>query len=512
MFFGAAISACGGGEFDDAKEKEEVQLEMIHDESSMEVHDSRPKRRPRRRRVEEVRIEKDEVGGLRSEVETLQSEVDTLRGQLLLMRSSSSPKKKKKKTPQQQKLAWKEEVEDDDLDVEGYLLNAVVTGIDEPSFYLLCSTRTQETQLRPQEGTFWIILAVGTLLTFITILLPLAMLANFYERIEFFDFRVPPVTPAARADSHKALLKFTSAFLLFFLLYTSLSVLDELLIFRFFLLLPKQDASSSSFQGHLVLDPKSLINDGLNFAKNLIIATTDPLKRPVLLMGIASKSVSLVTVFQLTFIIFRTEFTPVAMILNSVALQFLLDADKTLVAAMRASPSLKAFYAKAVTSLREEAEKAVDLPRFVSMICEPRTLTSAELVRQSVPVEYAQNLAARFPLALSWVARDGAAAPAKQEEEAEEEENGLTEHERFTLIIQKRRCARSELFHRYFNRFIYVYGGTIVFLQIFGSVVCGSTSICDFINSGGGSSGGNSHPTPMPTFPILTLPPALANL
>lgn len=137
------------------------------------------------------------------------------------------------------------------------LLEVVVNSIEEPSLYLLASTpgtfnlrkmlMEKDTgdnenatgtcchcsggrRLRAVSTHAAVMAALLSLLTFITIILPIAMLANLYKRnIDWSDFTVDGVseTSKLKRQRHKAYLKILSAALLFYLLYTSLNVLQD---------------------------------------------------------------------------------------------------------------------------------------------------------------------------------------------------------------------------------------------------------------------------------------------
>lgn len=438
-------------------------------------------------------------------------------------------------------LEWRRDyrewlVEGDDggvsLDVlERDWMNVVVDSVEEPSLYLLAATpgilstdheditgRIKKRGCFPRCCTYFglcrtdttLIAALVCLLTFLTIFLPLAMLANLYKRnLDWSDFTVGGVSEGNdfKRKRHRAYLKVLSAALLFYLLYTSLGVLEEVKVFRFFLLgaLPAQVAKAHE-RASMAAAAMTPMEEGVELAHNEkrkgqqargcgralkrrmqsqkdlwrdLIFLGDNLKRPLLILGMISKVTSLIAMFQLTYLTFRTGFTSTDMIFNSLALQFILDTDRGLTSALRSTLSMRRYVARAVTQLRAEAELIVETPGLVRRIATPATYSFAELVRRSLTSKYARELATKYPRFLSWLAFEESVGKSSDSLIGDAVEDPL----QWQRDMEFRRCCRSEVGHRLLAKFIFVYGTTICILQIAGNLVCSQTVLCNSLSN-----------------------------
>lgn len=482
---------------------------------------------------------------------------DDLHNRLLQIEAQLKEVKKAQlpETSDGQSLKWKDDLIDllgdsDDSstsieDLEAEFKSSIVSGIDEPSLFVLASTKgtlDQNASNHWQSGKCYTpnsvtvaVFAISVTLTFLTIILPLCLLLNFYKNTPIFDFNYPiDIGRESKKTLHTVYLSFTSAFLLFYLLYTSLSVLDEIRVMRFFLIGVEHEASEHKLEESIhqavelrhqtrnakiddhndvqtgtTIDEEAGIGKceekknqaGLFHAKgkqafkaplelgkgivhlgqNMVFKQTT-LSREILIVGVISKVFSLLAVFQCTFFVFRREPNGVGMILNSVALQFLFDADRTLVNALRSTPSLARWYARAVKKLRDEAENIVSKPRFLSVMVTPFSYSLPELVRQSLNNRIAEYVAGKFPYMMSWlvlVNGDRSAEPGFLS-------GVMAPEQREQLILLHRRCCRSEFLHRSIARFVYIYGGTLIALQVVGTSVCSYKNICGKINEAQG--------------------------
>lgn len=454
-----------------------------------------------------------------------------------------------------QVLKWKDDLTDllgdvDDAatsidELEAAFKSSIVSGVDEPSLFALASTKgtlDQNATSHWQRGKCYTpnsvtvaVFAISVTLTFLTIILPMCLLINFYNNTPIFDFNYPiDIGRETKKTQHTIYLSFTSAFLLFYLLYTSLSVLDEIRVMRFFLLGVENEAPEHkqeqsvdhaaegrllarnvTIDGHNDVQTNSPVDeeagieiseenkshaDGLqakgkqalksslelgkgivHLGQNMVFAQS-PLSREVLIIGVISKVFSLLAVFQCTFFVFRREPNGVGMILNSVALQFLFDADRTLVNALRSTPSLARWYARAVKKLRDEAQIIVSKPRFLSVMVTPSTYSLSELSRQSLNNRVAEYVAEKFPYMMSWLVL----VNGDRQAEPEFLSDVMDPVKRAQLVLLHRRCCRSEFLHRFIARFVYVYGGTLIALQVVGTSVCSYKNICGKINEAQG--------------------------
>lgn len=461
--------------------------------------------------------------GSEEDLSKVQDEIDGLRDEIRRLRGQRGPAPRRKADEEEEpstpppRLNWQEDFSEilggDDEgkrtveDYEGDLINGLVGSVEEPSLYLLVATRDTFGQggcskclPKFNSTAMWIATLFATL-SFITIVLPLCLLPNVAKRVPFFNFETPGVETAdeERGRAHKTFLKFTSAFLLFFLLYTSLSVLDEVKTFRFFLL---ADLGGKKEEPPPPQEKTSIVRhstSSVGAAALSIFTEKPPLARWLVMLGIISKLVSLFTVFQLTYLIFRIDFTPASMILNSVALQFILDADRVLVNALKNQPSLRRFYARAVEQLRQRADEVVlGDPDTVRAICEPMMLGVAELVTISLSNDALDAMTQTVKKTASSVTTAAAATTARKstlssssldaggedDEEAAERKSDEEEEEEvdYNRLNKERCCARSELLHRSITTFVYFYGGVMVAFQVIGSIVCGSTDVCRILH------------------------------
>lgn len=444
--------------------------------------------------------------GVRRELAMLRNDLAALKSRI--ERASSTSKARVRKQEEDEEVAmeeqppvlqWKEDLGDwlgtrDEPvleTLESDMLSGVVAGVEDPSLFLLLSTRDTfgiegsenmdyAQKIRHANMVSVTVTFTTAMLAFLTIILPMVMLANFYKRVAFFDFTIDSVDESRHMvrERHKAFLKITSAVLLAYLLGTSVAVLEEVKVFRFFLLCMEPPKTPKLFENGASQDA-NLFEKTLQLTKGVggMIFAKDPLSKPILCVGMLSKIISLLTVFQLTFLIFRVEGSATGMILNSVALQFLLETDRTLVTALKSTRALRQFYATAVLQLRDQAEGIAAQPRLVTAFVEPFTMKFSDICRQSISNQYAERLAKKYPRMLSWlVPKDGGDddAPCNASVQGLD---GLSEDARAKAVNQFRRSCRSEVLHRVIARVIYVYGGVIIFLQVFANFVC-SFGVC----------------------------------
>mmetsp|Transcript_13574 Transcript_13574/g.44241 ORF Transcript_13574/g.44241 Transcript_13574/m.44241 type:complete len:611 (-) Transcript_13574:133-1965(-) len=534
-------------------------------------------------RVEDLPWHKKDA--LVARVEALTLELQSLRRNQSQRRQKSSPLPSPLKEEQEEKhtLEWQGqysdwEDEDDERSVaavEADWMKQLVTAIEEPSIYLLAATPDTFFQQEDDDGQekkddkkdercaglrslfrvtrqHTVVMALLVLMiTYLTILLPTLLLANFWQRNKSWTDVAVKVEEdkIGERQSHRVFLKFTSAVLLSFVFYTSLFILDEVKVFRFFLLgmLPIDLANyKKKRESHLLLLQKeaasweqqqqqddskgggSSKHDGgvkddteeteaadapkkknqnqneeededdsdeqrprrrpstsawdrrLAQAGFLLksvedrIFRFDGLLRPILVVGSLSKIVSLVCVLQLTYLIFITGFKPVDLLLNSVALQFILQVDAALVTAMKTSPTMRRYFAKSVKCLRREADLIVQQDGLLRDIVEPTTVDLAHVARHSISNAYAERLTRRYPRFFAWLPADFAT-----------EENVLDTGETISAdrVQQRHRCFRSEFLHRIIRRFVLFYGCFLIALQIAGNVVCSFRSVCRAIDN-----------------------------
>lgn len=410
-------------------------------------------------------------------------------------------------------LVWDDEnleVSVEELETE--LRSGVVLSVEEPSLFVLASTKGtlnfssemlcgKYCCCAPDRTTLAVI-AISVMLAFLTIVLPFCLLVNFFSNTPFFDFEFPHgVKKEWKKTLHTLYLSFTAAFLLFYLLYTSLAVLDEVRIMRFYLLgmtdqgadfaIPEENKEEKAGEDQNdkqgILSSKKFLDGSLAMSSHIVkfgqhmILGESPLNREILQIGIVSKIFSLVAVFQLTFFVFRAEPNGVEMILNSVALQFLLDADRSLVSALKHTPILARWYGRAVRKLRKEADHIASKQNYCRAMVAPLTYSYPELIRQSLNNAVATKIARKLPYMMSWVV-------SSPEEERDEETvpvhlKGIDgAKNRSDLETLHRRCCRSEWLHRSITRFIYVYGAVLIVLQIIGSTICNASEVCTFMN------------------------------
>mmetsp|Transcript_15639 Transcript_15639/g.23548 ORF Transcript_15639/g.23548 Transcript_15639/m.23548 type:complete len:706 (+) Transcript_15639:44-2161(+) len=300
-----------------------------------------------------------------------------------------------------------------------------------PGFCRRSCNRIHETLRVTRMHTF-IMTTLLLILTYLTIIFPLVMLANFWKRnVNWTDVRVD-IDERRRSDRrvHRFYLKVTSAILLAYLFYTSLTILDEVKVFRFFLLgnLPNCDdrleeelqpideeapeTNDTNPNSGTIAMARRLGKKGVNLVKHFgtHILQRDSLLRPILIIGIISKIASLVCVIQLTYLIFRvSDFQIIELILNSVALQFLQQVDATLGTAIKNTPAMTRYFQKAVNELRAEAQHIVDSPYLVHDIVEPSTYSWSQLIRNTISNEYADRLVRKYPRILYWLPHEATA-------------------------------------------------------------------------------------------------------
>lgn len=468
------------------------------------------------------------------EVERLRAELETLKGKLPVEEDDEEEKVLHWHATSQDGTSATSRLERLELEWE----TGIVDGIEEPSLFLLAACRgtyglrrmledmaeerRSERKRRPHilgwvdrctgacekfseyNSAVTAIVVLVAFLTFLTIVLPATMICNFYWQIGLFDFSIPQVDQSSKRTRqiHRAYIRLTAACLLFFLMYTSLSVLDELKTFRFFLLGMRRDASSRSA-------PKRFLSiSRLFFSHIFAVRHDDKLYKGILVLGIVSKVVSLLCVIQLTYLIFRLFNSPLNMLLNSVALQFILGADRSIVASLRNTPSLRRFYRNASQALRAEAEDVVATPGLLRSIVRVEFMPTDELIFYALSIRSAERLArhiknpaldfrvvfereatcARLPAILeSSTSSSGGAVNAwpNNYSGSSYSNNHDSMSDDYDRLRRHRRACRSELFHRYFNRFVYLYAACIILAQIAGNIICSFRSVCHDLQAAG---------------------------
>lgn len=500
-----------------------------------------------------TRIAERERGKLQSQIDSIQEELRRLRKRTAPAKSADEKEEDENEGDEEEprRLNWKEDfndlVWDDDDDtnktvkeLRADLINGLVNSVEEPSLYLLVSTRQTfgsggyRQCPRVNFTAVWVGILYAALL-FISIVLPFCLLPIIARQVPFFSFESDLDGGSdVRSKIHRGFLRFSATFLLFYLFYTALSILDEVRAFRFFLLADLASKRPASFS-----DP---------WNHPLIPKEKHPLSRRHLKFAIAFKLVSLFAVFAVTYLIYRTDFTPTSIVLNSVALQFILAIDKSIVASMKNQPALRRFYARAVEQLRERADEVVlENPDTVRAICEPMLLGTPELFRISANTDSLDDAAGKVKeAAQNAVDDDGpmsshgeasgnnqesaeededeapssphdeeeGGAPEKDEKEEtydnlsdpdieekqeekkkprlgkeksksemgekkqqKEEEEKCARKNLRKLRIGKS-CTRSELLHRLISKFVYFIGFLMVAFQLVGSLVCGGANTC----------------------------------
>lgn len=381
-----------------------------------------------------------------------------------------------------------------------HYVEAMVEGVDNPSLYLLASapcTFDIFSILHAGDGAAWSSLswwrrmrlvkksfrhAIPTLvmallvfvLTFLTIVIPVSVLVNFMTRdIPFLRFKIEVDQHSEDSRTrHRGFLKIVSFFLMFLLVFTSLTFLDDVGVFAFYILgdLQLQVVKEEGDRFRWVEDDQEtkttsslrrIFKSARKMVANVALFGNDSTWKSILYLGIFSKFVSVITVFQLTYLVFRLDFKAISMILNSVALKFLLESDRMLVAALKrtSSPIMRRYFATAVSQLRDEAEVTVATPGLVVAMVQPRMLPFCTLLHESLDYKAQQRCTNCFP---KTAARVFGANNQSEPEDAVEWEK----------LAQRRKCCQAELFRRVVTRVVVFFGYGLVLFQILGTFIC----------------------------------------